>query len=468
MPHADPVRQHYNLTFTVLALAGATYAMLQSLVAPALPTIQHELHTTPTAVTWVLTGYLLSASVCTPIIGRLGDMYGKERMLVGVLATLGAGTLISALATTIGVMIAGRVVQGAGGAVFPLAFGIIRDEFPRERVATGIALISAILGIGGGAGIVLAGPIVDALSYHWLFWFPLIAVVVTLVATHFFVPESPIKTPGRVNWGGAALLSSWLVALLLAISEGPAWGWGSARVLGLIAAAGVLAALWVRNEQRAREPLVDMEMMRRRGVWTVNTTAVLLGAGMFSSFVLIPQFVETPASTGYGFGASVTEAGLFLLPSTVGMLLVSPLAGRLSSTVGSRVPLLLGTSATMVSFILLAVAHDEHWEVFLAAALLGIGIGFAFSAMANLIVEAVRPEETGVATGMNAVMRSIGGSIGGQIGASIIAANLLLSGLPSEHGFTVAFGLAAGALFVALLSALAVPRPYPGRLASAS
>src|SRR3954454_23183086 len=227
MSPADPHRQHYNLTFAALATGGAAFAMLQSLVAPALPQIQHDLNASATAAAWVLTSYLLSAAVCTPIIGRLGDIHGKERMLLTVLVVLGAGTLIAGLAHSVELMIFGRVVQGAGGAVFPLAFGIIRDEFPRERVASGIALISAILGIGGGTGIVLAGPIVDHLSYHWLFWFPLIAVVVTLVATHFFVPESPIKTPGRVNWGGAALLSSWLVALLLAISEGPAWGWGS-------------------------------------------------------------------------------------------------------------------------------------------------------------------------------------------------------------------------------------------------
>src|SRR3954447_4214987 len=330
MSPADPHRQHYNLTFAALATGGAAFAMLQSLVAPALPQIQHDLNASATAAAWVLTSYLLSAAVCTPIIGRLGDIYGKERMLVSVLVVLGAGTLIAGLAHSVELMILGRIVQGAGGAVFPLAFGIIRDEFPRERLAGGIALISAILGIGGGTGIVLAGPIVDHLSYHWLFWFPLVAVAIAAVSTHFFVPQSPTKTPGQGTWPGGALLSAWLVALLIAVSEGPAWGWGSARTLGLFATAAVLVVVWVRSERGAREPLVDMQMMRLRGVWTVNLTAVLLGAGMYSSFVLIPEFVEMPASTGFGFGASVTAAGLFMLPSTLGMLIFSPLAGRLA------------------------------------------------------------------------------------------------------------------------------------------
>src|SRR3954449_3454602 len=476
MSDVAPARQHYNLTFAVLALGGAAFALLQSLVAPALPTIQHELHTTATSVTWVLTAYLLSAAVCTPIVGRMGDIHGKERMLVSVLGVLAAGTLIAALAQTVEVMILGRIVQGAGGAVFPLAFGIIRDEFPRERVATGIAMISAILGIGGGLGIVLAGPIVEHFSYHWLFWMPLVVVVAAAVMTHLFVPESPVKSPGQINWAGAVLLSAWLVCLLLAISEGPSWGWGSTRTVGLFAAAVVLVALWVRNERRAgapsaaavllaargirterraAEPLVDMQMMRRRGVWTVNLTAILLGAGMFSSFVLIPQFVEMPKSTGFGFGASVTAAGLFLVPSTAGMLLASPIAGRLSSTVGSRVPLLLGTLVTAAAFTLLAVAHDHRGEIYAASALMGIGIGFAWSSMANLIVEAVHPSETGIATGMNTVMRTIGGSIGAQVGASILTATVV-AGRPTEHGFTLAFALSAGALAVSFLAALAV------------
>src|SRR5512132_1265373 len=244
-------RQHYNVTFTLLAVAAVAYALLQSLVAPALLTIQEDLHTTTAGAAWILTAYLLSASVFTPIAGRLGDMYGKKRTMVVVLVVLGLGTLLAALATSIGVMITARVIQGAGGAVFPPSFAIIRDECPRRRVPHGIALISAILGIGGGLGIVLAGPIVEHFSYHWLFWFPLGAVIVATIGIVVFVPESPVKTRGRIDWLGAVLLGAWLVALLVAVSQGATWGWTSPRTLDLFAAAAVLIPVWVWAESRS-------------------------------------------------------------------------------------------------------------------------------------------------------------------------------------------------------------------------
>jgi MFS family permease len=177
--------------------------------------MQRALHTSTTSVTWVFTAYLLSASVATPIAGRLGDMVGKRRVLLIVLSALATGTIICGAATSIELLIFGRVLQGLGAGVYPLAFGIVRDEFPAEKGATGIALMAAILGVGGGLGIVLAGPIVENFSYHWLFWFPLIGIAVSLIATIAIVPESRVRAPGQVNLLGAALLSGWLVALLM-------------------------------------------------------------------------------------------------------------------------------------------------------------------------------------------------------------------------------------------------------------
>src|SRR5918996_2153710 len=202
-------------TFGALALAALGFALLQSMVVPALPDLERSLHTSTTSVTWVLTAYLLSASVATPIAGRLGDMFGKRRMLLIILSALAAGTIICGAATSVEVLIFGRVLQGLGAGVFPLAFGIVREEFPADKAATGIALIAAILGVGGGLGIVLAGPIVENFSYHWLFWFPLIGIAVSLIAAFAVVPESRVRAPGQVNLLGAALFSGWLVALLL-------------------------------------------------------------------------------------------------------------------------------------------------------------------------------------------------------------------------------------------------------------
>jgi len=444
--------------------------MLQSLVVPALPTLQRDLHTTPTGVTWVFTAYLLSASVSTPIAGRLGDMFGKKRALLVVMSGLAGGSLIAALATTLPVLIAARAIQGIGGAMFPLAFGIIRDEFPRERVAGGIGLISGLLGIGGGLGIVLAGPIIDNLGYHWLFWIPCVVIGATVVATKFLIPESPIRAPGSVDWLGAALLSCWLVCLLLGISEAPQWGWASARTIGLLGIAAVTGAVWVVIEARTTNALVDMQMMRLRPVWSTNLAGFLIGFGLFSAFVLIPQFVQTPPSSGYGFGSSVTQSGLFLVPSTVMMLIAAPFSGRLSRMYGSKVPLVLGAVLTMLAFVFLAIAHSSHWQFYAASVLLGIGVGFAFASLANLIVEAVKPDQTGVATGMNAVMRTIGGAIGGQVAASLLAASLLADGYPSEHGYEVTFIVMAGVLAASVAASLAVPggRRHPAHLVTLS
>jgi EmrB/QacA subfamily drug resistance transporter len=450
-------RAHHQVTFAVLAAGVAAFALLQSLVIPVLTTVQHELHTTQGAATWVLTAYLLSASIMTPILGRVGDMTGKKRVFVATLLALAVGSLLAAIAPSIGVLIVARVIQGIAGGMLPVAFGIIRDEFPAGKVAGAVGILAALTAVGAGLGIVLAGPIVDALGYPWLFWLPMILTVVAAASALLFVPESPVRTPGRISWLPAVLLSAWLVALLVALSEAPDWGWGSARILGLLVGAVVLASAWVLAELSAATPLIDMKMMRRPGVWTNNLVALLIGVGMYATFAFLPEFVQTPTAAGYGFGASITKSGLMLLPSAITMFVTGVFVGRLAGRLGAKVLVIAGCLIGCVAMSILAFAHHQVWEIYLSSAIMGIGFGLAFSAMSALIVAAVPPSQTGVATGMNANIRTIGGSIGAAVMASIVTSQLEPSGLPKEAGYTTGFAVMAGGLVLAALAGLLIP-----------
>jgi EmrB/QacA subfamily drug resistance transporter len=450
-------RAHYQLTFAVLTVGVGAFALLQSLVMPVLPTLESALGTTQADITWVLTAYLLSASIFTPVMGRLGDMHGKKRVFVVALVALAVGSVLAALATSLSVMIAARVIQGIGGGVLPLAFGIIRDEFPEEKVVGAVGMIAALTAVGAGLGIVLAGPIVTVLGYHWLFWIPLIMVVLAGLAAQILVPESRVRTAGKINWLTALLLSGWLVALLLGVSQAPAWGWGSPIVIGLLVAAAVLVAVWVTVESRSANPLIDMKMMRIRSVWAANLLALLMGVGMYAAFGFLPQFLQTPASAGYGFGASVTESGLMLLPVSVGMFALGLASGRLAARLGSKNLLIAGSIVSAAGYFVVAFRHETEVDIYLAMSLVGIGFGLAFSAMSNVVVAAVPPEQTGVASGMNANIRTIGGALGAACMATVVTAGASSSGVPQESGYTHGFIMLGVAVGLGAVAALFIP-----------
>jgi EmrB/QacA subfamily drug resistance transporter len=446
-----------RIVFAVLAAATASISLLQSLVTPVLPTIRSDLHTSADTVTWVITAWLLTASVATPLLGRVGDMVGKERTLLVALGAIAVGSALAAAAPSIWVLIAGRILQGVGAAVFPLTFAVIRDEFPPERVPAAVGAIAAVIATGGGAGVVLAGPVVNLLSWRWLFWIPAIAATVIWFLVLRFVPESPVRTPGRLDLRAAVLLSGWLVALLVPVTKGPAWGWGSPGVVGLIALSALLFAAWVRVELHSTTPLIDMRMMRLPAVWTTNLVALLFGAAMFTTYAFLPIFMQTPTGAGYGFGSSVTGAGLLLLPMLVGMAVVGFVSGSLTAVISSKAQLVTGATLLMLSCGWLVVMHDTRWEVSLAAGVSGIGMGLAFSSMVNLVVNGVPAEQTGVASGMNTNLRTIGGSIGTAVVSSLISARLLPDGVPAESGFTHAFVLMTVLAAIAVGAAILVP-----------
>ncbi|MBB5844342.1 EmrB/QacA subfamily drug resistance transporter [Conyzicola lurida] len=454
---ADGRRPNSTLIVLYLSLGGLSFAVLQSLVAPALATIGQDLGVSTSDASWVLTAYLLSAAVLTPVLGRLGDMVGKRRMLIVVLSLLLVGTVLAALAPNLGVLIIARALQGAAGAIMPLSIGVVRDELPREKVGVTIGLLSAIFGVGAGVGIVAAGPIVENLSWHWLFWLPAVLVVVALVGVIFGMPESSVKTPGRLDVLGAVILAVSLVSILLAISEGENWGWGSVETIGLLALGAVTLVVFVLVELRVASPLIDMRLMKLRGVWTAHVVALVFGFAMFGTFVLVPTLLQLPAATGYGFGKSVSEAGLFLLPTVVMMVVFGPLSGMLVRKFGPKLPMLLGGAFVTAAFVLPAIGHGEIWQVLLSGVLTGAGIGLALAATSNAIIESVPITQTGEAISVNTIARTIGSSIGTAVIAALITSHSTPQGLPTDDAFTIGFWDCAGVAVLAILAAIIAP-----------
>ena len=452
----EPPAKHPTKILVVLLMAGVSFALSQTLVIPAIPQVAEDLNASSTSASWILTGFLLSASIATPIVGKLGDLFGKGRVLTAVLLVFSAGSVMCALATSIGVMIGGRVIQGIAGGVFPLAFGIIRDTFPPEKMATGLGLLSAIFGIGGGIGLPLSGVIVDNLDLSWLFWISLLALPAAVVA-YLMVPPSPPVARTKVDWLGALLLSASLASILLGVTEANDWGWGSLEILALMIGGVVLFALWLRFEARIEQPLIELRILRRRAVATTNLAGLLVGFAMFSSFLLIPQFAQTPESMGYGFGYSVTGAGLILAPAAVAQFISGPLAGKLGAHIGFRPTLAAGAGFATLAFAMLALEHSQVWHFVVASTLLGAGISFAFASMANLIVGAVPQSDVGIATGINTVMRTVGGAFGAAVAVAILAGDTIGGGLPSEGAYTAAFTLSAVGGLLAVGAALLVP-----------
>jgi MFS family permease len=466
-PENDAASVRPNALLAVLALAGTVFAMMQALVIPALPRIQVSLGVNADAAAWISTAYLLSACILTPVIGRLGEVAGKKRMMLVSLATFAAGTLVCAVAGNLAELVAGRVIQGAAGGIYPLAFAIIRERLPRERVPGGIGLVSSLLGIGGGLGLVLPGPIMTRLSYQWLFWLSLVVIAAAVVLAARYIPSDGRGEAGAgmVPWRSCVVMAIGLSSVLIAVSESATWHWASAKTLGLLLVGVAVLVAWGRGEARSSSPLVDMSLMRLRGVWPANASAVLIGIGMYASFLIIPEFVQAPARLGYGFGASVTAAGLFMLPTAAMQLLLGPASGLLHRRFSPRAQLIAGQLSCAAGFAGLAIWHDAPWQVYAATSVLGLGFWLCLVALPNQIVGAVPAARTGSATAVNTVVRNAGGALGAQLAAAIIVSSARTgagigagTAVPTASGYIGALLLCAIATGAGAFVACATPR----------
>ncbi|WP_448808943.1 MFS transporter [Agromyces bauzanensis] len=446
-----------RITFIAVATSFTAVSSLQSLIIPVLSTIGTDIGADPVGQTWMLTAWLISAAVATPLLGRAGDLVGRRRMYLVALGAVALGSVLSAFAPNLAVMLLARVLQGLGGAVFPLGFGLVRDAFPAARLAGAIGALSAIMAVGGGLGTVIAGPVSSLIGWRGLFALPFVLAATGLVFGYRGLARSATRAAGRINVPAAVLLSSWLVALLLPLSSGNQWGWASPAVLGLFAASAVLATAWVMVEVRSRAPLVDMRMMRLPAVWTTNLTALLTGAAMFGVWAYLPRLAETPVGSGYGLGVDASTAGLIMLPMLVTMASVGFVAGPLSRVLPFSAQLTMGAFISGAASLSIALFHGDVWQLAAAAAALGLGTGLVTSSTPNLIVRNVPADQVGIATGMNANIRTIGGAIGTTVFAAAVGATLGAAGLPAESGYVSAFVLGA------VLAAVAGIVPFFGR-----
>lgn len=451
----------------VLVLAGAAsaYSVLQSLVVPALGTLQRELDTGTTGAAWIFTTYLLSASVLTPLIGRLGDLFGRRRALVWALVALGAGAVVSALATTLPVMIAGRVVQGAGGAVFPLSFALVRDVVPARHRASGVAWVSATVSVTGALGTVLAGFVLAGLDYHWLFWLPAGLTFLTAAAAHRLIPETGTGSGERrpIGWRGAVLLSLWLTLLLTGISTVPQSGVVSVWFALSMAGAALLAVAWVLVELRAKDPLVDVRILWTPAIRGTNAATLMLGAGMFSGWMVVPLLIQQDPASGVGLGGGPFLVGMVMLLNAAGSLVMTPVVGVLVRRVGGRAPLVLGGLFGALGFVLLSEWHGSVAEVCVGLTVQGCGIGLAFAGIALLTVEAVPAGMTGVATGINTIFRTVGGAIGTTAAGAVLAGSSAAGEPSAPWAYTTVFAGCSAALVLTALVARSVPGGAPRR-----
>ncbi|GAA3226829.1 MFS transporter [Actinocorallia longicatena] len=440
----------------VLAAAALAFSVAQTAVVPAIGELSRTLEASPGDVSWVMSAYLMAAAVLTPVIGRLGDMTGKRRMLIIVLAVFTAAGVAAALVTNVWALVACRVLQGVGGGIYPLCFGIIADGFPARRRPVALGVVSALTGIGAGGGLILGGLLLDHASWQWIFWSGAIISGCALLGT-VLLPGGGPRSPGRIDVVGVLLVTVGLTVPLFALTRTPAWGWGDPRTLGLFLAGGAVLALFVRHELRTDDPLVDMRVLARPVVWITNVTVLLFGFGMFGAFVLVLELAQAPASPGPGFGLDATGAGLLLIPGTVAMLAAGAASGRIWHRLGPRTPLTTGSLTAAAALALLATEHGSRWTVTLLATAVLAGIGLGMAAVPNIIAEAVPPDRTGESNGVNALLRSVGAALGSQIVATLLASGRTPAHpSPADPALTCSFWLCATALTTAglLLSRL--------------
>lgn len=445
----------------VLATAGIASAFTQTMVAPLISQLPGIFDASPANTAWIITATLLAGAVSVPIAGRMGDLFGKKKMMLLLTLPLILGGMVCAVAPTVEIMITGRALQGIGAGIVPLGIAMLRDLVPKEKLSSAIATVSATLGVGGAIGLPVSAAVIEFADWRVLFWASAVATLLVAIAIFCFIPSTPAGAAGqRFDGLGALGLTIALISLILAVSKGSGWGWTSTTTLGLFAVAAVSFVLWGFWETRTKDPLVDLRTTLRPRVLLTNIASIFVGFGMYASMLVMPQILQLPGSTGYGLGQSILAAGLWLAPPGLMMLFLSPVGGRLSNKRGPKFTLVLGVSILALGYVVGVFGMGTTWGILATGVVINSGVALAYGAMPSIIMSSVPRSETASANGFNTLMRSLGTTIGAAVIGLVLAQMTIPLGgveVPSEDGFRTALLIGAGVSVVAAIIAAFIP-----------
>ncbi|MDV6270854.1 MFS transporter [Rhodococcus globerulus] len=468
------------IVVTTLALTGTAVSLQQTLVLPLLPDLPTLLNTTADNASWLVTATLLFGAVSIPTVTRLADMFGKKRMMLVALALMVLGSILGALSTELALLITARAMQGVGLSLVPVGIAIMRDELPRERVPLGVALMSASLAIGSGAGLPLSGLIAAHLDWHAIFWVTGMVGIVVLVAVWSVIDESPVKTGGAFDYRGAIIGTVALTAVMLALSKGAHWGWTARPTVALTVVGVALLIAWVPMELRVPNPLVNVRVAARPTVLLVNFSSLLLGFAMFANMLVTPQLLQLPTSSGYGLGFDVLETGLWMAPIALIFGAMAPVSANLIRRYGPQMTLLAGALVMAGSYIARVYLSDNLWQIVAGSVLVGAGTSMTYAALPTLIIGAVPVTESASANGLNTLLRYLGTSIASAVMAAVTTMSMTRIAdnvFPSFAAFLLVFWIAAGSSLLAGVIALVLlglrdapdeSRKRPGRVRDAA
>jgi MFS family permease len=449
-----------RLIVLVLCFGGMSAALMQTLVIPIQSTLPVLLHTSPANASWVITATLLGGAVAMPIAGRLADMFGKQRVLLGSSVLLVAGSLICALSDTLLPMLSGRVLQGLAMGFIPVGISLMREVTPPAMTNTAIASMSATLGVGGAIGLPLSAWVAQDFNWHALFWMSAGLASLMVLSVALLVPHVHDAHGGRFDIVGAVGLAVGLLGALVAISKGNEWGWSHGRTIGLLVGGVAVLVAWAVYELRTTDPLCDLRVSVQRPVLLTNLAAIAVGFGMMAQAIVVPQLLQIPKATGFGLGQTMLQAGLWMAPGGLMMLVFAPVSSRLMTRIGPKRTLMIGAAVLGIGYLVARELMDAPWQLLVASCVASAGVGIGYAAMPTLILDSVPMTEAGSAVGINGLMRSIGTSVAAAVMAALLTSSTTRIGsfeLPTQGAFQLCFVVGAAAAFVGVAIAATIP-----------